>query len=558
MKKYKRKRRSTLSTPRPLRTGGVAGGRRRKTPRPPRSRTPKKISRTAFKKLVESMKPGDRAQLINKQLPAGTVTKKYKKRKRVPQAVNATYSKKTQTMAQNPGKRIAKPKSIDFSDVHKELKRRQQLPKTYKFGTVTVVPVPPMPGGTGRIPKADPFMETETVSGAGVPTAGGLIGKVQHAKHIHSGKPTSSTLKRLAKNNGTHKAVMFDTKFTNLGNSQYNHSHGFNCKSFWIPPAASFVNQSDIEREIGSTALGIIRSADTKESFYASVLNVKQSFVIHNQNVSLPMKVKIHWVRMDDRKTGLNPVERLGKSLFHLNLASSDDATSLREKVPASYQFSNLVNIDNRSSEIHKAYEVQTSTKLNPFVSSPAFKTQFTHIRTVSKVLQPGDTWSVHHTHHCGSGISLEDLRSITGSADSGTTIGALQPVSFLPVIETHGFTVEGVRIGPIGGQSNLTYLGTAPGWYKAELKKEITYVKSAHEVSDLTDSVSARSKCHLRVFTKDDNYLSGLNEAFALPNDIGDDQQGIEGKWYIPVVRDHEISHASPRHVAADNSAGN
>lgn len=551
------KRRRTYGVYPSIKTGGTAGGRKRKNPRQPKI---SKISKIV-KDTRTDMSPGDRARIINKQLPWGTMRKKNTNKLR---AVNPYYkyskTPKTKTMVIPKGKTLMNGKlvtttDIDFSKVSKDLKRRQRLPRAYKLGPAKVVPIAPIPGGNVKIPKAEAFMETETVSAAGRPTAGGLIGKVQHAKHIQSGKPTSSTLKRLAKNNGTHKAVMFDTKFDNLRNADYNHSHGFNCKTFWFPPAASFPNLADLEREIGSSSLGVIRSSRAEETFYASVLNVKQMITLHNQNVSLPMKVKVHWVRMDDRRFGLNPVQRLATAMFQANISGPQEELSLRENVPQAYQFSNLERLGPTDDENLRGYEVQTSMKLNPFVSAPAFKTQFSHIRTVSKVLQPGDTWSVNLTNHCGSGINLEELRTTTLSIPAASTNQALQPVSYMPVIETHGFTVEGVQIGPTGGQSNFTYLGSAPGWWKAELKKEITYVKAAQEVQFLTDVVADRSNCHLRVFTKDDSYLRGQNEVFGLPGQIGDDQQTTAGNWYIPVVRDHEISHASPRHSAADNS---
>jgi hypothetical protein len=445
----------------------------------------------------------------------------------------------------------AKSFGESYDDFIRHAKRK--FPKTTtKEGTRTVT--------TEEMPAKEDFDRPEatkpgisrterySVSGTSV---NDVVGKKIKRIKVETGRPSSRTLERIAKNNGTRRVVIYDTRINQPDNEILNHSTGFNCKNFWAMPSRSWISYNDVVVQAGLGTTGDIEAIDEIQKVYASVMWVQSDIQIHNQSAFLPMNIKIHMFEPRPYRDNQAPVARLRFSQWYSNPSTAASSQDENLKVTQKYQYNSL-NVS-LADELEN-FDVFTSTKLNPFVDSQGFKQSFSYAGVKTCLVPAGQTVHFTHRHHCGPGLNVRELLLNNFNRSSG------RPVGYMFMIEVVGNQVEAVRrndeLSTPTTASTSTYMGTCPCWYSVNFKTTMKYVRSETATTSLT-LAGSKSDMHYRAWMKDDRETALTTPFFALPQRVVSDFSSAgTGDVFVPVITDNVIQGHIPRHRDSDSDS--
>jgi len=366
--------------------------------------------------------------------------------------------------------------------------------------------------------------------------ANASISRVLHRTHVDTGMPITSILKRVKKQTGTQKERIFDTKINYNSNnlrSLLDFASGFNCKKYVGFPTNASITAGDVNLFANVNDSGT--SETSHEKALLAIEYLESQFHFYNQSIHFPVHMKFHMIKLGDRDyvAANNPQESINDDCFN-------DLSTTQEpgRMPIRQQYENK-NIVTATEGLDSQVFVQmTSVDAQPFKSSSRFRSNHEVVKTVSKKLEPGDSWVVRHRHHCGAGLDMFALRQQAISANRNETA---QPISYAYVLEFYGVPVEGLR--KFAQTTPRPYLGVSPAYINYEFRKTIKAVNSTIRTGpDVLASGLNQGNIYMRTFI-DQTYRDTTKEYFALPSSITDDLSTIaQGQVFIPVVTDKAV----------------
>ena len=371
-------------------------------------------------------------------------------------------------------------------------------------------------------------------------------------------RPTKSQL-MLAKQYGVEVKTITDTKIdfrsANLRNT-LTQGCGFNMKQIHLPcPRAQLpwydVLLSTIPPVGDNHEIPQYKSSEVKTT--ASVLNLKQQFLIKNDSAAFPMVFTIHIVRLRRYPCGEEnaTMNRLLKNGF---LSPSEytvgegEAVNPPNKIPRWFQEGGYVE-EQSGDEFTQVLNISLSNKWKNLNHIPSFRNTFDLVDSISKTIDPGDYWNFSHIHNCGSGIDME-LLTLYGETINGdqTTEGVSQillPYTYGFIFEVKGKLCEAFVVDPSETELD-TYIGTSPTFYSYEFKTTMNIVR---------DTVQGSDRPYLRVSRlRPATLQAGDVETGTEPREIRlsldkmsqtpiTSFEGLDGHFYIPYQSPTAIS---------------
>lgn len=335
-----------------------------------------------------------------------------------------------------------------------------------------------------------------------------------HKLVCYTGRPTSKSLRRIAKDNGVITSRVFDTRAQNvltptITRQQLTNSSGFNLRQFFIPPTRSFITYEDVFNAIGRQPHEFGKADGGITRAYASVLDTTTEFAIFNQSFGQSMNVKIHLVNRltprSDELTANSAIDELVNYCLFPNPKIVDPGTvdNYEGMVPSFYQES-TVSIDQGTSYPNKSAHWEHSLKGKGLLDSSYFRQAFRIEKTFSKTIKPTDLWLFKHIHMHGGGVDLYKAQMYNkNNPVSPVDIDLLEPVSdYFYIIESKG--AQNVEIAFNRDATNFdSYIGVAPSFYLVDFRKTIRYVKSS-DATDLNLDGITVNPGHVRIFWED------------------------------------------------------
>lgn len=406
-------------------------------------------------------------------------------------------------------------------------------------------------------------------------TIPGSIPKRSHRTKFESGNPTTKTLKELGRENGVAKVTVYDSKWyggfepedlSGLQRESLSQGHGFNLRSFCCLPAAAYVDRDQVARltAVNLSSAVPISPVNMDQRILGSLMNVQSRIELMNQNRFFPIQFKIHVVRVEgsgfDAPNVLTSLaeavrnEMLQVATYSdLNGDGGDEQVVFADNrgIPDWFLVSQEPRIEGVGQFAVTSWEQLRSGK--GLESSEWFRENFKIVKTVSKTLDPGESWLFTHKHHFGGGFDLTSWFSPLGSRDR------LTPCAYAFFVESTGVPCEGV-LSTIGSDSQVIRsprMGTSPGRWFFEFQTKVEYVQASTSSENLLTGrrntsgflePASRPFMHIRVF---DNDVAGrlnpdkLKPFFVRLVDIeneGDDLS-IGGSFFVPVQTDTFIS---------------
>lgn len=335
-----------------------------------------------------------------------------------------------------------------------------------------------------------------------------------HKLVCYTGRPTSRSLRRIAKDNGVITSRVFDTRAQNvlsptITRQQLTNSSGFNLRQFFIPPTKSFITYEDVFNAIGRQPQEFGKADGGITRAYASVLDTTTEFAIFNQSFGQSMNVKVHLVNRltprSDELTANSAIDELVNYCLFPNPKIVDPGTvdNYEGMVPAFYQ-ETTVSIDQGTSYPNKSAHWEHSLKGKGLLDSSYFRQAFRIEKTFSKTIKPTDLWLFKHVHMHGGGVDLYKAQMYNkNNPVSPVDIDLLEPVSdYFYIIEAKG--AQNVEISyNTSGTVLDSYIGVAPSFYLVDFRKTIRYVKSS-DATDLNLDGITVNPGHVRIFWED------------------------------------------------------
>ena len=359
------------------------------------------------------------------------------------------------------------------------------------------------------------------------------IGRV-HTTKFHTGKPTSSTIKRVGKNNGVNMKTDYDTSVSLTTGQQRKNlttEWGFNQKGYAAYNTNSYWSLQDI-----ATYFNLAANVDTNilvdQKAYAHVHELDTEYLINNTNSYLDTVVKIHWCTVE--QPNVNPFNAFYECFFVDPQVPGGDQMG---RYPTTRQLGNASTGNGRTYVTVDPYR----GNLN---SSERFENVFTIQKTMTKTLSPGDVWKIKHKHSCGSGIRLDLLRDFI---DPGNLIhNGAAPISLYPIFELKGKLVDCVAVN----DKALRYTGTAPGGVQFEFKKVAKIGMASNPVwwEPSTGGFEVENY-GVSIYSAADpsiNQIDNTTKVFNVPvSNLSADGTGA-GKYFIPVTTDTTVKNAT------------
>lgn len=427
--------------------------------------------------------------------------------------------------------------------------------------------------GTGNYRKQVPsVLENQVVKPTVMPLRAGDQAKKSYRTKFESGRPTTQTLRDLGKEQGIRREVVFDSKVYNpfptgeggetdaYPREYLLNGHGFNTRTFCVLPELASVSRNQIKKlvKLGQEFVTTASPINEDQTIYGALMNTKSRIELVNQNRFFPIEFKIHVVVRNGQgydgnnlNTSLADIIKEKVVIFEGSTPVVEDpgtgeVTGGLQTVPANFAgiptyF--LCGFDiSRGSVNAKTYSWEQLRSGRGLESSPWFRENLTVVKTVSKKLEPGETWQFAHVHHYGAGYDFpanwiqNTLTELYGSAN------------YNYIIESSGYPCEGVQNTIADGTVKVPRLGTTPGRWFYDFQTEVEYVQGATTSKELgTDATNSSKKfyapvragMHLRVFDNDKaGYLNPekIRPFFkTLPN-VSDIPTTTPGDFYIPV----------------------
>lgn len=333
-----------------------------------------------------------------------------------------------------------------------------------------------------------------------------------HKTKLMMGKPTSSTLKRIAKNNGTTRKTLYDSN-TSGGSVGLTWNYGFNQRNIRTFATNGIVTSSDYA-SLWPTLDTNVFSQNTQQRSYGAILKEIMTYKFANTSSYFPSVLKIEWLRLaTDLQSGAD---------MAVNSMNVTAAVQSNGRIPVNKQFTDRVLVGDMIGCItHPNLTLESST---------IHRSRTERVKTLTRTLQPGEIWTVEVEINCGSGIDLARLKSAVDQEVDGV-------ISLLPVITSNGKLCE-LRTA----LTNASNIGTSPGYISMEAKAEVEYVNAPIErTPTATKQGFAPRQPLIRVFTGDAPIL-GEVLFNADVSDIGDPASAL---YYCPVMTDMDPSFA-------------
>jgi len=429
----------------------------------------------------------------------------------------------------------------------------------------------------------------------------GIVGRAIHRTRIDTGHPTTKTLRGIAKENGTTTTLLYDTKMVSndanlevtqnlISRGELDSANGFNHKTFrFLHGAASPGYRALFEAMFSSnstTALTNWLNLQTSQKFtdkrYMSFMWLESMISIFNENAYLPVKVKIHCIKpknkLDSQSTFATVDQKEQNYLKYIKeFVFTDIApTSLGNLqapfgIPANYIYSTPTYLGKQeeagspnTTDNYRRFGMEVYVDNKCYLNQSAwFRQNFTIDKTISKTLQPNDTWVFTHRQHFGPGIDVDAARSsfldmqITRSQlDSNVTrVGNDVPLGYIYMVEHVGVPCTAV----VGDKSFVvaepvvrsTYQGTSDGQLHFEYKSRIKFINSSQNNATQLGADGSDQNVHMRMFTKQDYpYTAAFQQPrYVLPQNIVEEYSEVGfDKAYIPVVTDRSIKGSDQR----------
>ena len=362
----------------------------------------------------------------------------------------------------------------------------------------------------------------------------------EHRDSIHTGRPTSSAIWDAVKENGVHRAVMYDSKISLTGEKNFftradlDHASGFNTRKFIVPGASLYPNKQDI------IDAGNLSSADTisehqDQRVYLSLLEAMSEMKFHNQSAFMKMTLKVHLVRQK-QEPALSPANDISANVLSAVAAGPQNDNA----IPLNYQLTDPeLSLGTASTFAAGAMlDVDLSLKGRGLATSPYFRDKYDIVKTVSKTLKAGDIWHFKHIHHFGPGLMMDHIyRAIETGASDGTKYS---PLSYFYIFELKGQQVEGVY-KPSASSDLDTYIGTGPSYMTFEARKTLKYAtKSRDSVEATPGGFNEQPAMHIRIYQTDPLFEGNNKEFFVESGKINPDTGTlVVGEMFIPVMSD-------------------
>lgn len=397
----------------------------------------------------------------------------------------------------------------------------------------------------------------------------GNAAKRSYRTKFESGRPTSRTLRELGKENGVAKITVFDSKWYNgeepettdgLQRGSLSQGHGFNLRSFVCLPAASYVDRDQVARltAINLNAANAISPVNMDQRILGSLMNTQSRIELMNQNRFYPIQFKIHVVAVEGSSFDAPDVlTSLAESVKNQMLEPSAFADTNGDGVDEQFVFNNnqsipdwfLVSNPARLEGIGQ-FAVTSWEQLRSgkgLESSEWFRENFNIVKTVTKTLDPGESWLFTHKHHFGGGFDLTAWFSPKGSRDR------LTPCAYAFFIESTGVPCEGVLLTTGANSQSIRNprLGTSPGRWFFEFQTKVEYVQAStssqnllagrRNIAGFLESASTPFM-HIRVYDNDVAGRLNVNKYkpfFVRLVDIDDSDAPIAGNFFLPVQTD-------------------
>lgn len=378
------------------------------------------------------------------------------------------------------------------------------------------------------------------------------VPKASYSSLVLTGKPTSKLLKQLSKEYGVITKTLFDTKqYLNsntiastsasaLPRQLLTHSHGFNLRNFTVMPTASTITYKNLVESVGfsqtQTASDGFTPVADGQVVYGSLLNSTSMIQFINQSRFFPIKFKVHIVNALDSQRTSTPARNIFLNMLqNWQPVTINSTTGLptfpttfdRAEIPYYFRVAPAKFEGGAQPDSSAIFETTSWDQLNVgrgLLSSDYFRENYDIVKTISKTLEPNESWLFKHRHEYGSGTDLSSIfQSYVNDRNlSGISPGSFSLANYFYIIETTGKPVEGVFRDVTG--TNEPRFGTSPGYYFYEFKTEFQFVNGNASLSTLqigADGAGAplggqQQRMHIRAFTKD--YTSVRNSSNAQP----------------------------------------
>lgn len=381
-----------------------------------------------------------------------------------------------------------------------------------------------------------------------------------HKTIIRTGLPTSRTLNRIGRMNGTSKEMIQDTKITKpQQRTTLDQSTGFNSTDLWLMPQNATVSCRNIlERFYNSTSETAIdtfltdkgQSPRREERVMLSVLNSESNISLMNESAFSPIVLKFHVIGLKNLRNETAP----HVDLMNLTFNPQVD-TQTQGCIPKNYQQTDKEIEDTGVATLadfrSESYNIKVSNKAN-LTSSAHFRDNYTIVKTVTKRLEPHDVWQINHRHTYGSGVDYFAIANIIQESPAKD-----YPYAFMYMVEAKGVPVTAI----IGDQATPqdpvipeTYQGTSAAFYHCEFKTSLRYVQANQDRNKL-GSTGPDPIMHMRTFMNRDYAFDDRRERFTLPSKLVDSQTAITtvNDTFIPYVTDKDVVGAKARGLGDD-----
>jgi len=273
-----------------------------------------------------------------------------------------------------------------------------------------------------------------------------------------------------------------------------------------------------------------------KDKRYASFMWLESRISMFNENAYLPTKVKLHLIKPLHKLTkddSTNTVASQRNYLFDIrdNVFNVPGLSQSNYAIPSFYQYSTSAIFGNGATAGLDSTDNYKNRGLVVFLdnratltSSAYFRENFKIEKTISKTLQPADTWIFTHRQHFGAGIDVDAFRA--GWADMQVEdpslytnnlnfIGNDAPLGYIYAVEHMGVPCTCiVGDGILAGTNKpSTYQGTSDGQLHFEYQSKIKFINSSQNNVTQLGSDGSDQFVHMRMFTKQDFFLQHITK---------------------------------------------
>jgi len=359
-----------------------------------------------------------------------------------------------------------------------------------------------------------------------------------HKTRLTTGRPTSQSIWKKAKQNGLTRKVLYDSKISEAGEkyfftrAQLDHSSGFNSRNFVVLGPSAYVTIGDFA-EMANVQPGDTQPTSSDQKAYFEVLDTSTEFQFHNQAAYSSMELKIHLVKQRG-KLETTPVNRL-----LIRTINTDPNVQEEAHIPTWYQHSAAVfqagSADPSDVTRGETLDWDHSLKGPGLTSSDHFQEDYKIVKTVSKKLDAGDIWNFRHTHKYGPGM---DATIVYNSMGTGGLSGERNvPANYFYIFEAKGQVQEAIYYD--GTPPARSYIGTGPSYYTLEARKTFRFARQ--EVPGATASLAGfpEGTMGARVYTNRPLDSENQKELFVLSQNIKASKSLSAGEMFIPTLSD-------------------